>query len=75
MTESTFLPEDGSKTFLDVVSTESRNANKFNSTAEGKAASAKANKYVKETVASATSQAYAYASLKFRPDCCTKQLG
>lgn len=34
---------------------------------EGKAAlSAKANKYVKETVASATSQAYAYASLKFQ---------
>lgn len=66
LTESTFLPEDGSKTFLEVVGIESRNANKFNSTAEGQAASTKANKYVKETVASATSQAYAYASLKFQ---------
>ena len=30
LTESTFLPEDGSQAFLDVVSQTSRNANNFN---------------------------------------------
>lgn len=67
LTESTFLPEDGSQAFLDVVSQTSRNANNFNTkTEEGKAAYRKANQYAKGTVASAATQPYAYASLKFQ---------
>ena len=67
LTESTFLPEDGSQAFLDVVSQTSRNANNFNTkTEEGKAAYRKANQYAKGAVASAATQPYAYASLKFQ---------
>lgn len=67
LTESTFLPTDGTTEYLDVVGTTSNKASKFDTaTPAGKAAYQKANSYVGKTISAAYPQTYAYASLKFQ---------
>lgn len=73
LTESTFLPEDGSAKFLDLIGTSSKTAGQFKTKnsdgspyAAGIAAAAKANAYASKIVPSAATQTYAYASLKFQ---------
>ena len=67
LTESTFLPEDGSAGFTDVVGNSSRQAGQFKtSAAAGKNAYLKANQYVSQLIPAASAQTYSYASLKFQ---------
>jgi len=73
LTESTFLPEDGSAKFLDLIGTSSKTAGQFKTKnpdgspyAPGIAAAAKANAYASKIVPTAASQTYAYANLKFQ---------
>lgn len=60
LTESTFLP--AGKAFTDVIYTDDDDINAFTD----ETAYVKANQYAKGVVASAATQSYAYASLKFQ---------